>query len=176
MASVGGHSVLVVPVPALEGCIRARWQHYDVAWVSRDPDFTHAHITALAPFLAAPTPDDLARVGSVAASVPAFDFVLDSVATFANGLIHLPPEPAAPFAELTARLWAEFPQCPPYDGLFDPVPHLTVDQTAPGVSEEGVRGELTGQLPVSCRADRLELHWYAEGDCRVLESWKLGAG
>jgi hypothetical protein len=174
MTGVAGHSVLVVPVPALEGYIRGRWEHYEPTWVSRDPDFTHAHITVLAPFLPSPDTDDLARLGAIAASVPAFDFVLPRVATFPNGLIHLPPEPAAPFADLTARVFAEFPQCPPYDGRFAAVPHLTLDQTAPGVSEASVGEALAGLVPVTCRADRLELHWYAEGDCRVLEVWKLG--
>ena len=46
-----GHSVLQVPVPPLEGWVRARTAHYDTDYLSSDPDFTHAHITVLAPFL-----------------------------------------------------------------------------------------------------------------------------
>lgn len=174
MTGAAGHSVLVVPIPALEVYIRGRWTHYEETWVSQDPRFTHAHITALAPFLVDPAPDDLVRVGAIAAAVPAFDFVLDRVATYPNGLIHLPPEPAAPFAELTSRLHAAFPQCPPYAGEFDAAPHLTLDQVGPGVTEASVRAALAGLLPITCRADRLELQWYAEGGCRVLQAWKLG--
>lgn len=169
------HTVLVVPVPALEDYIRARWEHYDPRWVSPDPVFTHAHITALAPFLPAPADADLARVAAIARTAAAFDFVLDEVSAFADGIVHAAPSPSGPFAELTARLWREFPGCPPYAGEFaDVVPHLTLDRLGPAVSLASVRAELAGVLPVRTRAERLELHRYAEGDCRVLASWPLG--
>ncbi|WP_408895850.1 2'-5' RNA ligase family protein [Nocardioides sp. R1-1] len=169
------HTVLVVPVPALEDYIRARWEHYDPRWVSRDPAFTHAHITALAPFLAAPSDAELARVAAIARTTAALDFVLDEVSAFADGIVHAVPSPAAPFAELTARLWREFPECPPYAGEFaDVVPHLTLDRVGPTVSLASVSAALAGVLPARARAERLELHRYAEGDCRVLASWPLG--
>lgn len=169
------HTVLLVPVPALEGYIRGRWEHYDPAWVSRDPTFTHAHITALAPFLPSPTQADLDRVAALARATPAFDFRLDEVTAFPDGLLHAVPEPAAPFAALTARLWREFPACPPYAGEFaEVVPHLTLDRVGPGVSLASVVADLAGQLPVRARAERLELHRYAESDCRVLAGWPLG--
>lgn len=169
------HTVLAVPVPDLEPYVRGRWEHYEPTWVSRDPAFTHAHITALAPFLADPTTAELTRVAELARSTPAFDFVLEDVTAFPDGIIHLVPEPAGPFAALTARLWEAFPQCPPYAGEFaDVVPHLTLDHTGTGVTVDSVAADLTGVLPVRCRADRLELHRYAEGDCRVLASWPLG--
>ncbi|WP_435769451.1 2'-5' RNA ligase family protein [Nocardioides sp. SYSU DS0651] len=174
MSEAAGHSVLVVPVPALEACIRGRWQHYDATWVSSDPAFTHAHVTALAPFLSRPSVADLARVAAVAATTPAFGFTLERLGRFADGTLHLLPDPAAPFATLTARLWAEFPACPPYAGEFaDVVPHLTVDRVGPGVTPESVRRELADLLPLTTRAERLELHWYAAGDCHVMESWPL---
>ncbi|TQK71742.1 MULTISPECIES: 2'-5' RNA ligase family protein [unclassified Nocardioides] len=172
------HTVLVVPVPALEDYIRGRWEHYDAAWVSRDPAFTHAHITALAPFRPAPTDADLARVARIARTTPAFDLVLDEVTAFPDGIVHAVPSPVAPFAALTARLWEAFPDCPPYAGEFaDVVPHLTLDRLGPGVSVASVTADLATTLPVRARAERLELHRYAERDCRVLASWSLvGAG
>lgn len=170
------HTVLAVPVPALEPYVRGRWQHYDPAWVSRDPAFTHAHVTALAPFLPEPTPEDLAVVAAIARSTPAFGYTLDAVAAFPDGIIHLVPEPAGPFATLTAQLWAAFPQCPPYAGEFgDVVPHVTLDHAGTGVTVASVAADLAPVLPVAGRADRLELHRYAEGDCRVLASWPLAA-
>lgn len=169
------HTVLAIPVVELEPYVRARWEHYDPDWVSVDPDFTHAHITALAPFLTVPTAGDLAEVAAIAHATPAFDFTLAQVATFPNGLIHLVPEPATPFSTLTARLWEAFPQCPPYAGEFaGVVPHLSLDQVGEGVDEARVRAEVAVLLPVRVRASRLELHWYAEGDCRVLAGWDLG--
>ena len=47
-----GHSVLQLPVPALEGWVRDRTAHYDAGFVSADPRFGHAHVTALGPFVA----------------------------------------------------------------------------------------------------------------------------
>jgi 2'-5' RNA ligase len=169
------HSVLAVPVPALEPYVRGRWEHYDPAWVSRDPAFTHAHITALAPFVTTPGAADLERVAEIARTTPAFDFTLDEIAAFPDGIVHLLPAPATPFAELTARLWRAFPECPPYEGQFgDVVPHLTLDRLAPDVSVASVAADLTGLLPVRTRADRLELQWYDEGECRVLWAWPFG--
>ncbi|GEB17104.1 2'-5' RNA ligase family protein [Pimelobacter simplex] len=169
------HSVLAVPVAALEPYVRARWEHYDPAWTSRDPAFTHAHITLLAPFLAAPSAADLDRVAEIARTTPAFDFRLAEVAAFPDGIVHAVPEPSGPFAELTARLWRAFPQCPPYEGEFaDTVPHLTLDRLGPEVSVASVEADLARVLPVTVRADRIELHWYEEMNCRFLLGWSCG--
>lgn len=170
------HTVLLVPVPVLEPWVRARWEYYAPAWVSRDPAFTHAHVTVLAPWVPAPSAADLAAVAEVVAAVPAFAFELATVTAFADGLLHLVPSPAAPFAALTAALVERFPGHPPYAGAFpDPVPHLTLDQASPTVSAGSVRASLGDLLPATCRAERVELHRYAEGDCRVLASWPLSA-
>jgi len=167
--------VLAVPVAALEPYVRARWEHYDPAWTSRDPAFTHAHITLLAPFLPAPTAADLDRVAEIARATPAFDFRLAEVAVFPDGIIHAVPEPAGPFADLTARLWRAFPQCPPYEGEFgEVVPHLTLDSVGPEVSVASVETDLASLLPVTVRADRIELHWYEEMNCRFLLGWSCG--
>ncbi len=169
------HTVLLVPVPELEAWVRRRWEHYAPGWVSRDPAFTHAHVTVLGPWVPSPSAADLAAVADVAASVTAFAFTLAAVETFADGLLHTVPAPRAPFAALTAALAARFPAHPPYAGAFpDPVPHLTLDQVSPTVSAASVRASLGPLLPADCRAERLEVHRYAEGDCRVLASWPLG--
>ncbi|GAB4007300.1 2'-5' RNA ligase family protein [Nocardioides ultimimeridianus] len=168
-----GHSVLAVPVPALEGFVRSRWQHYDPAWVSTDPGFTHAHVTVLAPFLESPGEDDLAVLAGIARTTPAFGFTLESVAAFPNGIIHTAPVPAGPFAHLTELARAAYPHLRPYDGAFDPVPHVTLDHTTADISPATVAGALGGTLPARARAERLELQWYAEGGCRVLASWRL---
>ncbi|GAB3859150.1 hypothetical protein GCM10028801_20110 [Nocardioides maradonensis] len=168
-----GHSVLAVPVPALEGFVRARWEHYDPSWVSADPSFTHAHITVLAPFLEAPGERDLAVLGALAARTPAFDFALHDVVAFPNGIIHAPPVPGDPFTRLTDAVRTAYPDLLPYAGEFDPVPHLTLDHLTAEISPTTVAQALAGTLPACCRADRLELHRYAEGDCKVLASWPL---
>lgn len=169
-----GHSVLQVPVPPLEAFVRGRHAHYDPAWVSADPDFVHAHVTALGPWLVDPSERDLAVVAEVAASVEPFDVVLARVATFASGIVHLVPEPDGPFRELTARLTEAFPQCPPYAGEFEPVPHLTLDLRSDEVSEESTRDLLGDLLPVRSRVESLDLAWYEAGACRLLRRWPLG--
>lgn len=173
-SSGAGHGVLVVPVPELEPFVRSRWQHYEPGWVSRDPGFTHAHVTALAPYLPAPTDDDLDLVAKVAATTDPFDFLLADVEVFPGGTIYLRPDPVAPFAELSERLWAAFPQCPPYAGEYDVAPHLTLDHLAGDVTLAATRSLLGDAVPARCRADRLELHWYEPGNCHVRRTWRLG--
>ncbi len=174
---MSGHSVLLVPVPALETFVRARSEHYDRDYVSADPRFVHAHVTALGPFLppAELSPEAIGQVAEIACTTAAFDFALEELAVFPNGIIHLLPTPSAPFEELTRRLWRAFPQCPPYAGEFGAVvPHLTLDALSDKVTPESTRQLVACHLPVRCRADRLDLAWYAPGDCRVLQSWQLG--
>jgi hypothetical protein len=174
-----GHTVLQVAVPALEEFVRGRYAHYDPAYVSPDPAFSHAHVTVLGPFVDDPSPTDLAAVAGIAAATEPFGFVLDDLHTFADGLVHLRPEPAAPFDDLTARVHAAFPEHPPYAGRFDlVVAHLTLDVVSDeaGVSVASTRAALGPVLPARCRAERLDLAWYEPGRSRVLASWRLGEG
>ena len=177
-SGVAGHSVLQVPVLQLEPFVLARTRHYDTDYISADPSFVHAHVTALGPFLhgADLTDDTLDLVGEIASATERFEFTLKTVDTFPNGIVHLLPEPAHPFAALTANLWRAFPQCPPYAGAFaDVVPHLTLDALSDAVTEESTRALVSDHVPAGCRADRLDLAWYEAGGCRVLRSWPLGA-
>lgn len=175
--SFAGHSVLQVPVPQLEQWVRGRTAFYDAAYLSPDSDFGHAHVTALGPFLPELDARSEAAVARVVAATSPFDFTLERLETFPNGIIHAVPEPAAPFAALTAALVEAFPECPPYAGEFPEVrPHLTLDARSDVVSEESTRAALAGVLPVRCRATRLDLAWYEPGACRLLRSWRLGSG
>ncbi|WP_181310478.1 2'-5' RNA ligase family protein [Nocardioides campestrisoli] len=175
MTGYGGHSVLQVPVPALEPWVRERTAFYDRDYVSDDPAFGHAHVTALAPFLTAPDEQALARVAEIAGRVPPFDYVLERTGTFPNGIVHLLPDPDGGFRRLTRLLVEAFPQCPPYAGQFpDPVPHVTLDALSEHVTEASTRAAVAPFLPARSRATRLDLAWYEPGRCRVLHSWPLG--
>ena len=168
--------MLLVPVPELEPFVLGRCEFYDPAWVSADPEFTHAHVTALAPFLPDLDPTAAATVAEIAATTAPFDVAMRRIDTFANGVIHLVPEPDQPFRDLTARLVEAFPECPPYGGQFpDTRPHLTLDRTSDLVTEASTRLLLGDLLPAYFRAERLDLAWYEAGACRVLRSWPLGA-
>jgi hypothetical protein len=170
-----GHTVLALAVPELEWFVRGRWEHYEPDWVSTDPRFTHAHITALSPYLSRPGDDDLARVAAIAAMTKPIDYLLGEVGVFPDGTIHLRPEPAEPFAALTRRLCEAFPQCPPYDGRYDVLaPHLTLDHVSGPATVDSIRDQLGDTVPVRCRADRLELHWYQRSRCHLMADWPLG--
>jgi 2'-5' RNA ligase len=168
-----GHSVIAVPVPELDPIVRARTERYDASFVSADPEFGHAHLTLLGPWLAEPTSDDLAAVARIVSAEPPFAFTLTAVRQFPNGVIYLAPEPDAPLRRLAARLAAAFPQTPPYGGAFpDSVPHLTLDHAATGATIDSLRAELT--LPVHAKAERADLQWWANHDCHVRHTWRLG--
>ena len=124
-----GHSVLQLPVPALEEWVRARTAHYDAGFVSTDPRFGHAHVTALGPFDPAPSDLALATIADLAAATAPIPVRLAELAQFPNGIIHLVPDPDHRLRDLTARLVAAFPDWLPYGGEFgdDVQPHLTVD-------------------------------------------------
>lgn len=169
--------MLQVPVPPLEAFVRARTAHHDTAWLSTDPAFGHAHVTALGPFLQpdAIDADALRVVAEIARRTGPFTFTLQAIHTFPNGIIHLLPEPEEPFRALTRALCEAFPSCPPYGGAFPQVrPHLTLDAVSATISESSTVALLEGLLPVVSRAERLDLALWQEHGCRVLASWALG--
>lgn len=173
---MSGHSVLQLPVPALEEWVRARTAHYDRGFVSTDPRFGHAHITALGPFDPEPSAVDLATVAGLAAATPPIRVRLAELAQFPLGIIHLVPDPDDRLRDLTARLVAAFPGWPPYGGEFgtDVQPHLTVDAVSADVSVASTAALLGDVVPVDVVLDQLQLAWWESDRCRVLQEWRLG--
>lgn len=156
--------------------MRARTSHYDEGFVSSDPGFAHAHITALGPFDPRPSEQVLADIAAIAAATAPMVVRLSELAQFPNGIVHLVPSPADPLRALTLRLMAAFPSHPPYGGEFgtDLQPHLTVDAASEHVSLDSTRELLTGVVPVTCLLDRLQLAWWESGNCHVMSEWLLG--
>ncbi|WP_307861747.1 2'-5' RNA ligase family protein [Nocardioides xinjiangensis] len=175
---MSGHSVLQLPVPALEGWVRERTAHYDAAFVSTDPRFGHAHITALGPFAPSPSRRDLDTVAALAATTAPVPVRLGGLAQFPDGIIHLVPEPDVRLRELTARLVAAFPAWPPYAGEFgsDVRPHLTLDAASDGVDLASTAALLADLLPTDVELDRLQLAWWEAGRCHVVHEWPLTGG
>ncbi len=174
-----GTSSLVVPVPALEGWVRARSAHYDPAYVSSDPTFAHAHLTLLSPFFsAAELSDDVrSRVGEVLSRHSPFRVRLERVDVFPDGIIHLVPQPSTPLSRITADLMTTFPGHPPYAGRYGDVrPHLTLDRAAPGVDVATTRRSLGEALPAHADIDEALLSWYEQDGCRTIARWPLGDG
>ena len=176
LARVTGHSVLQLPVPALETWVRERTAHYDTGFVSADPRFAHAHVTALGPFDPAPSAQDLDTVAAIAAATPPVRVRLADLGQFPNGIIHLVPDPDDALRDLTARLVAAFPAWPPYGGEFgaDVQPHLTVDAASDPVDLASTARLLADVVPVEVVLDRLQLAWWESGGCRVVGEWVLG--
>lgn len=169
MNSWTGHAVLQVGVPALETWVRSRSAHYDPRFVSDDADFSHAHITVLAPL----TRWDTRALVRLAADTEPFTYTLSRLATFPNGVIYLACDPEGPFRDLTARAWRLLPDVIPF-GAPDPTPHLTLDACGEGVTQATTRDAIADVLLAVCRATHLDLVWYEADRCHVLGQWRLG--
>jgi 2'-5' RNA ligase len=153
-------SALLVPVPEAEPCVRQhRFRHDSVALRG-----VPAHITVLYPFVPpdAITDTTLASVRQVLARFPAFSFRLSRLERFPDGALFLAPDPAEPFAQLTAAFGDPFPDYPPYGGIHaEVIPHLTVAQTPVSTDE---LAEVERHLPIRCVAREAWL--MVEGDDR----------
>ncbi len=142
-------------------------EHLVDQWRRRhDPVTLHGipgHVTALYPFMAPALIDDevLDRVRRTVASIDAFTVDLTQVCEF-PGVVWLMPSPAEPFRTLTAALWKQFPDNPPYGGQFpDPQPHLTVGLAESEDDQRALKSDVVaafaGALPTTCRVDELSL-------------------
>ena len=91
-------------------------------------------------------------------------------------LVYLEPDPAEPFARLTAAIAAEWPEHPPYEGVHETViPHLTVAESEDGAFLDRIAAGLAPQLPIELRVREAQL--YAEGEdgrWRERRSFPLG--
>ncbi len=164
-----GHAVLQVPVVGLDDFVRGRFQHHDPDLVGISDllgeDFVHAHVTVLGPFDALP---DRHQVQRLAATWAPFDAFCGRVATFPNGIIHAPVEPASSFTHMTATAQDAFGGVKPYRGQFDVSPHVTLDAVAEGVDADTVAAQLSDVLPLAFRAEVVDLVWYEQGATRLV--------
>lgn len=111
-----------MPVPEAEDAVGALRLAHDPSAARGAP----AHITILMPFVP-PEQIDEDAIRELVARYPAFDFSLDRIQRFEDGVTWLRPEPTAPFVDLTEAVWQRWPEHPPYEGEHDIViPHLTV--------------------------------------------------
>lgn len=141
-------SALVVNVPEAEAAVGSIRAAHDLGSRFGIP----AHITVLAPFLASRrrTPSVTAQLAAICSSTAIFDFRLTSVRRF-PGVTYLAPAEPQPFVDLTERVWATWPECPPFGGVFPQiVPHLTL---AEGLHDAGqIRHAVLPALPIDATA------------------------
>jgi 2'-5' RNA ligase len=156
MATQDSESALIVEVPAAEPAVGRYRAELDANARLGIP----AHITILAPFLpvgrlGAAERDRLLRVF---AAVSPFDFRLDRTGWFGTTTLWLGPEDPAPFRDLTERVFAEFPDFPPFGGQFDDVvPHLTVGLERPADELRRAERQILPALPVTSRVSAVTL-------------------
>jgi hypothetical protein len=112
------------------------------------------HVTVLYPFVHPDRIDPavLRRLAGAVGSVTAFDVTLARLCWFGDDRIWLAPEPDLPFQALTAAVWKEFPDHPPYGGIHeDPTPHLTVGHDAPIEVLQEAADTILPRLPIRAR-------------------------
>lgn len=148
-------SAVLVLVPEADLVVGAHRQRFDRAASLGVP----AHVTVLFPFVDPAEVDDVLveRLAAAVRRTPAFDCTFRSCAWFGDDVLWLAPEPQEPFRALTEAVFAEFPQCPPYEGAFaDVVPHLTVGHAPHGTPPDLRAAEeaVAPRLPVTTRVER----------------------
>jgi 2'-5' RNA ligase len=142
---VEGESAIIVPI-AVPATISRLRERMDPSAAQGVP----AHVTLLSPFMPVDGLSDEVRrtVSRIIAAEPSFTVSFREIARFPN-VVYLPPEPADPFRRMTAAIADEFPDYPPYEGVYDDVvPHMTVAQDVPDDFYAAAQHALPAALPV----------------------------
>ncbi len=138
-------TALIVEVPEAE-------QHVAELRLQHDWSAKHgvpAHVTILFPFCPPETVDERA-LAKLFARFSAFDFALDRVERWEEGVVWLHVEPSWRFVDLTAAVAERWPDYPPYEGEYDEViPHLTLS--------DGEPIDVDIPLPIASRATEVTL-------------------
>ena len=171
-------TAVIVPVPAADPLVDRHRRHLDAAASWGVP----AHVSVLYPFVEPARVDDqlIATLAAALGQVAAFDCRFARTRWFGRDVLWLDPEPAGWFRDLTASVWAAFPDHAPYGGAHDEViPHLTIGESRLGslsVVQEAERDVQTG-LPLSTRIETVLLiaGTQAPSSWRVLHEFRLGA-
>jgi 2'-5' RNA ligase superfamily len=175
MATHELQSALIVEVPAAERVVGRYRAELDANSSLGIP----AHVTVLAPFMPARLlgADERDRLRRLFAAVPLFDFRLGRTDWFDTAVLWLAPDDPAPFANLTERVFAAFPEYPPFGGRFaDVVPHLTIGLERPVDELRRAEREIIPKLPVTARASAVTLTAESSpgGRWRTLAAFPLG--
>lgn len=168
-------TALIAEIPAAESVVGPHRALLDASTARGVP----AHITILFPFVPVGRlgAAELSLLSKLFAEVPAFDVRLDHTDWFDTSVLWLGPQDPAPFRDLTARVFAAFPDYPPYEGRFeDAVPHLTVGEAGPVDEMRRAENQIAGSLPVNDRVTAVTLLAESSrgGQWATLVSFALG--
>lgn len=117
------------------------------------------------------------QLSSLFAAVPAFDVRLDHTEWFGTRVLWVGPQDPGPFQDLTARVFAAFPDYPPYGDRFENVvPHLTIGEDRPVDEMRRAEDQIAGRLPVADRVTAVTLLAESShgGQWRTLAYFPLG--
>jgi hypothetical protein len=174
--AVSYQSALVVLVPEAEAIVGRYRQRYDPSAAVGMP----AHITLNYPFLPgepvnAATIDQLRVLFS---RFPPLRFSLIEAREFFD-TVYLAPHPEEPFMDLIQAVVAQYPQSPPYGGMFaEVVPHLSLAQSENAAELELVLREFApgseGKLPIEAAANEVWLMDNRNGRWKKRLAFRLG--
>jgi hypothetical protein len=169
-------SALIVAVPEVEALVAPFRARHDPAAAKGVP----AHVTVLYPFLAPEriTPSIVLSLAELFAALPELRVSFTEVRRFPEAL-YLAPEPAEPLRRVTERVFARFPETPPYEGRFaDVIPHLTVAHAEEPSLLEAIAAEFgraaRGALPIATDVRAVELIVKRDGRWRKRTEFALG--
>jgi 2'-5' RNA ligase len=168
-------SGLIIEVPEAEPAVsELRWRMDGNARLG-----IPAHITVLFPFMPAASIDDavLRRLAGVFTAARAFEHRLVRTNWFDEDVLWLAPEDEVPFRALTESVHREFPDYPPFGGLYDDVvPHLTIADRCPLEQMRSAEHLVEKHLPISCIATAVSLvvQRDASGEWTRATSFALG--
>ncbi len=169
-------SALVILVPEAEALVGRLRQRYDPSAAVGMP----AHITLNYPFLPG-LPVDAATIGQLKVLFSGFSplrYALVEVRKFFD-TVYLAPEPSEPFMDLIQAIIAQYPQSPPYGGMFpEVVPHLSLAQSENTAELEFVLREFApgsdGRLPIEAAANDVWLMDNRNGRWKKRLAFRLG--
>jgi 2'-5' RNA ligase len=139
------HPVQAIAVPLL--------RRYAADTLVRVP----AHFTVLFPFVPLERLDSASQtVREICASIAPFDITLSGYDSF-PGVAFMTALDPEPIQAVFRRIYAAFPECPPYEGAYgnDLHPHMTVGEFASEAEQEAAI--LPHYEPISFRVDRLHV-------------------
>ena len=167
-------TAFVVRVPEAESIVYPLRKHCD----SRAAAGAPAHIAILSPFMAAEliTGAIIQKARNVFSSFRPFTFFLNDVGRWPETTFLL-ARPAHYFTDMTNAISEEFPDYPPYSGMYDEIiPHLTIaDKNVDNadIAEYGVRRILEQHGPIEAKCTVVDLIENSSGVWKIMHTFSL---